>query len=378
MATRFLLKMLRLTTMFACLVVCSALTMTLSADAQEKPRIQVAEATAEATEEAPAAEKAKRKGAGIVPAAKAFLATLSEEQTGKAVFEFSDEKRVQWHFIPMETRKGLPIMEMKEEQKAAALKLFRASLSKAGYDKATKIMSLESVLLKLEGPSSEGRRNPEKYYFTVFGEPKFKKRWGLSVEGHHLSLNFVFEGNKVLDSTPQFFATNPAELQDDYGEGFPKGLRVLKTEEELGFKLVNSLTEEQLKKATIPGETPQEIRGAGEAQPTTERLPGIAVSEFDDSQKKMLQNLLKAYTAKMKPPVAKARWEAIEKAGWESVTFSWSGAKRSGIGHYYVVQGPTFVVEFINVQPDAAGNPANHIHCVWRDMDGDFDLPIEG
>ena len=35
----------------------------------------------------------------------------------------------------------------------------------------------------------------------------------------------------------------------------------------------------------------------------------------------------------------------------------------------------TFVIEFCNVQPDAEGNPANHIHCVWRDRTGDFDVP---
>jgi hypothetical protein len=29
------------------------------------------------------------------------------------------------------------------------------------------------------------------------------------------------------------------------------------------------------------------------------------------------------------------------------------------------------------VQPDAAGNPANHVHCVWRDLQGDFHLPIQ-
>ena len=54
------------------------------------------------------------------------------------------------------------------------------------------------------------------------------------------------------------------------------------------------------------------------------------------------------------------------------------GPKRPGVGHYYVIQGQSFVIEFVNIQPDAAGNPANHIHCVWRDMDGDFDLPIDG
>ncbi|MEO1972064.1 MAG: DUF3500 domain-containing protein, partial [Pirellulaceae bacterium] len=49
---------------------------------------------------------------------------------------------------------------------------------------------------------------------------------------------------------------------------------------------------------------------------------------------------------------------------------------KPGIGHYYRIQGPTFLIEFVNTQPDAAGNPANHIHCVWRDMKGDFAIPV--
>jgi hypothetical protein len=48
---------------------------------------------------------------------------------------------------------------------------------------------------------------------------------------------------------------------------------------------------------------------------------------------------------------------------------------KPGVGHGYRVEGPTFSIEFVNVQPDAEGNPANHIHCVWRDRSGDFDLP---
>jgi hypothetical protein len=41
--------------------------------------------------------------------------------------------------------------------------------------------------------------------------------------------------------------------------------------------------------------------------------------------------------------------------------------ERSEAGHYYRIQGPTFLVEFDNTQ-----NRANHIHQVWRDFKGDF------
>jgi hypothetical protein len=45
------------------------------------------------------------------------------------------------------------------------------------------------------------------------------------------------------------------------------------------------------------------------------------------------------------------------------------------VGHYYRIQGPTFVLELVNIQADPAGHVANHIHSVWRSMQGDFALP---
>ncbi|HCS52285.1 MAG TPA: hypothetical protein DIW81_11950, partial [Planctomycetaceae bacterium] len=74
---------------------------------------------------------------------------------------------------------------------------------------------------------------------------------------------------------------------------------------------------------------------------------------------------------------AAIRLKEIEDNGFENVHFAWAGATEPGIGHYYRIQAKSFLIEFVNTQPDAAGNPANHIHCVWRDMDGDFALPIQ-
>ena len=58
-------------------------------------------------------------------------------------------------------------------------------------------------------------RDPERYFFTMFGQPSESGRWGLSVEGHHLSLNFVVEKGHVISSTPTAFASNPATLHDE-------------------------------------------------------------------------------------------------------------------------------------------------------------------
>jgi hypothetical protein len=304
-----------------------------------------------------------------------FLALLNAEQKEKVVLPYDSDKRVQWHFIPMATRKGLPVMEMDSGQKAAAMQLLRACLSLQGFQSATEIMDLENLLKILEGNKGVNERNPDKYYFTFFGSPARNHLWGLSIEGHHLSLNFVFDGNQIVDSTPQFFAANPAVVMNDY-EGFNQGHEILKPEQRLGFHLIRSLSDSQRQKAILPGDTPGEIYSAGTPQPSLPQpMRGISAAELTENQLEILRKLLRAYTSKMRKQVSDQRMAMIEEAGFEQIQFGWSGGTRAGEGHYYVVQGPTFLIEFINVQPDAAGNPANHIHCVWRDMTGDFHLP---
>lgn len=320
-------------------------------------------------------QPAQQEGVSLIKAAKAFTAQLDNAQKEKALLKYADKQRVNWQFVPLPTRKGLPLMDMKPDQQKAAFELLRVSVSQTGYDKARKIMSLEDVLRKLEG-SGLDRRNPQKYYFSIYGEPGESEHWGLSIEGHHLSLNFVMQGDKVVDSTPQFFASNPAELKDNYGEGFEKGLRVLREEETLAFDLLKSLDDGDRKTAMLANEPPKEIRGATEPQPPQTPAEGVKAASLDEKQKDTLRKLLHAYTDKMRSEVSEGRWQLIEKAGFDKIAFAWAGADRPGVGHYYRIQGPTFLIEFVNVQADAAGNPANHIHCVWRDLEGDFDLPI--
>ncbi|MFK8115565.1 MAG: DUF3500 domain-containing protein [Rubripirellula sp.] len=309
--------------------------------------------------------------------ADAFVGTLSDEQKAVAMVPYDSPKRVGWHFIPMKTRKGLVIREMDTAQKAAALRLVRAALSEAGFDKTSKIMMLEGVLRQLEGDGRKWERDPDKYFVTIFGKPSNEGSWGLSFEGHHLSLNFVCRDGVIVDSTPQFFASNPGTVMDDVEGPLGKGTRVLREEEDLAFELVGSLDKEQLKKAMIAETAPKEIRFAGEPQSVVEAPEGIVQSDLNDEQKKLLSELVNVYVNAVADKVAKHRRDLIEHNGWDSVHFAWAGAMRPGIGHYYRIRGTDFLIEFVNTQPDAAGNPANHIHCVFRDLTGDFDLPIK-
>lgn len=310
-------------------------------------------------------------------AAQAFLATLSPEQRAAAVMPYADDRRVDWHFIPKAERKGIKAGDMSEPQREAAGRLLQSALSEVGYDKARTIMSLEEILRVLEGERAQNIRDPLRYYFTIFGDPAGRETWGLSVEGHHLSLNFVVQGDRVVSHTPAFFGANPAIVKNTVANAPPEGTRVLKAEEELAFELLHSLSAEQRTAATIAAEAPHDIRAGGEPQPPQTKPEGVAASQLDDAQQKTLRALLVSYTEKMPAEVSAQLWSEIEQAGFGNIHFAWAGADRPGVGHYYRVQGPTFLVEFVNTQPDSAGNPANHIHSVWRDLRGDFNVRLK-
>lgn len=313
-------------------------------------------------------------GTQVAVFANSFLDQLDDDQKAVATMGYDDEKRVDWHFIPKKTRKGLVLREMNSAQRVAALRLLRSALSEAGYGKASKIMLLEGVLRELEGEDRTWERDPHKYFVTIFGKPGDEGTWGLSFEGHHLSFNFSFRDGALVDSTPQFFAANPATLMSDVSGPLSKGTRVLRDEEQLAFDLVASLDQGQRDVAIIDQDAPDEIRFAGEAQAKVGDPEGITYRELGDDGKKLLEKLVDTYISAVADPVAAQRRELVDQDGWDDIHFAWAGATKPGIGHYYRVRGQRFLIEFVNTQADAAGNPANHIHCVWRDLSGDFDL----
>ena len=165
----------------------------------------------------------------------AFLSSLDHEKRAKATFIFDSEERFNWGFVPR-VRNGMSREGLDTLQKGRLDDLLLAILGPHGFKKAAGIRLLESVLRDLEGP----HRNPEAYFASVFGTPG-KGRWGVRYEGHHLSLNYTYDGDKLISTTPQFLGANPAEVRS----GPHKGLRVLAKEEDLARELAKSLSGDQ-------------------------------------------------------------------------------------------------------------------------------------
>jgi hypothetical protein len=97
---------------------------------------------------------------------------------------------------------------------------------------------------------------------------------------------------------------------------------------------------------------------------------------MNEKQRDLLLKLIKDYAGRMPEDVGAVQLERLNKAGFEKIYFAFAQEdSKPGKPYTYRVQGPTFVIEFLNVQPDSAKNPANHIHSAWRELAGDFAIP---
>lgn len=299
--------------------------------------------------------------------AETFLNLLPEELRVKAQFSITDEERFNMNYVPI-TRKGPTFHDFNENQKEAAIDLLKSSLGEEGFRKTQEIIALEKVLRIIENnddkmPNGGPRRDPLNYHFCIFGDPASKDPWGWRFEGHHISLNFTSSEGKISASTPIFFGTNPGIVKstDQIGK------QVLKEEAELGFKLINSLSEEQLKTAVFSEEAPSDVKSLTKRNAKTLEPLGISYMALSEEQREILLQLLNVYLTTFETNFEAEFWKKIKKVGVESLSFAWAGSLQPGAGHYYRIQSPSLLIEYDNTQ-----NEANHAHAVVRDLTNDY------
>jgi hypothetical protein len=361
------------------------------------------------------AQRTPTAAAAMTTAAARFLEALNAEQRKQATYPLESEEYLRWNFIPTEAfpRNGLTLGAMNETQRKLAHDLLRSGLSVRGYETYTAIIALEDILRVVEGARAGGgrpggggaapggaapggaspggaapagvapggaapggapgggrgggrggfERDPNKYFFTVFGQPSATGNWGWRVEGHHISLHFLVAKGVVAASTPSFAGSNPAEVRD----GAEKGKRVLASLEDPGRALVMALDDKQRTAAIINTTAPNEIVTNNTLDIKPLSPDGLKASAMTAAQRDLLTKVIDAYAGLMAPDVAAQRMARIKAAGFENIAFAWAGPVERGALHYYRVQGPTFLIEFDNTQ-----NQGNHVHSIWRDFNGDF------
>jgi hypothetical protein len=255
-------------------------------------------------------------------------------------------------------------------------------------------------------------RDPGMYYLRVFGDPGGPAPWGWRFGGHHVSLNNLVVGGRVVATTPCFLGADPARAP------LLGGLlaRPLAAPEDLAGELVRSLRPELAARAVLLPKAPSDIVGGNRTRiaegdeviplagvwrapfsdavqqkklqafsdaiaagldPADRRTvalsatpKGLPAAELDAAQRELLLALLGCYLGRVPDGISPlARYE--DPPALDAVHLAWAGSTEPGEPLYYRLQGPRLLIEYDNTQ-----RGANHAHAVWRDPEADFGLDV--
>ena len=252
---------------------------------------------------------------------------------------------------------------MTEAQRQAAQKLLATALSAKGVKQSGQIMNDLELVLRGDGPNPNMGRDPEMYYFTVFGTPGDKTAWGWRVEGHHLSQNFTIANGTFTSWTPDFYGANPAEVLT----GARKGLRVLAAEEDKAFVLLRALDAQQKQAAVLQDKVPNDMitTNARRVNPLTpDGLPAARMTAAQQSC---------CASSSTNTPRA---WSTTSQASACGASLPPASTKCRSRG---LAQTPCTspITTACRDRPFSSSSTTcshrrNHIHSVWRDFNGDF------
>ena len=292
--------------------------------------------------------------------AKAFLSSLDDAGSGAATAPFDIPDHREWTYLPG-SRPGLSMVEMSGEQQRLALELLDAGCSPEGGRTARGVIALERVRRQLATGSDE--LDGDRFWVRVLGEPGGGAPWAWRINGHHLGVHVTVVGD-TFAVTPNFFGAEPATVT----HGPHQGLRTLVDEEELARALLAELDPGQRPAAILSDIAPDDIETRFDPAVHPEQLTGgLAHGHMSPSQRALLRRLVRRYFDRAPLAHAEACWQAVLDTDLDDVRFAWAGSAERGLGHYYRVSGPTFLIEYDNTQDDA-----NHIHSVWRDLRNDW------
>ena len=100
--------------------------------------------------------------------AKAFIETLSEDESQAALARFGSSDRMAIRFTPGR-RGGLSLKAMDTETWLAATRLLQQTLSVEGFRMVEIIRQREAILGEIT--DNPDYRDPKLYYFAIFGDP---------------------------------------------------------------------------------------------------------------------------------------------------------------------------------------------------------------
>lgn len=302
----------------------------------------------------------------------ALLASLPEAQREEATWAFDDSERSDVHYAPL-WLEGVRHDALSEASRARAEELLAATLSEAGHARVHLVRALEHVVEAREaerfwGLATRWMRDPGRYLWAFFGQPRRDAPWGFRLEGHHLSLNVTAVPGRPPATTPLFLGAQPRVVPEGASPGPgmpPAGAAALGREEVLARELYASLDAEQRAAATLPW---REGRGHMLGQVARLEPPapaGVARAGLRPEQQALLDALADRFAALWSEPIAAAR-RAELAAAREGLHFAHVESSDPPHAWYTRLSGPGVLIEIDNT------TDGDHVHAVWHRPGSDF------
>jgi Protein of unknown function (DUF3500) len=154
--------------------------------------------------------------------------------------------------------------------------------------------------------------------------------------------------------------------------------RIMAPEEDKARALVQSLDAKQRAVAVFDRTEKRDadmLTGINTRRVRPLSSPGLTARQMNPQQKALLVALVEEYLTRVPADLAADRHRRLlEGSALDEISFQWSGGTDAGQAHAYIVQGPTFLIEYAQNRNNAVG----HVHTLWRDFDGDFGGEIVG
>ncbi len=324
--------------------------------------------------------------APIVDAAERLLGAIDGDERDRLCFPIdADEKRSWLNIHPNVMRHGLLLADLSTEARGAALSVIEASLSDRGYRQARDVMRLNGLVVELGAMAEEYGEWP--YFFSLFGQPSRSEPWAWQIDGHHLNLNCLVLGDRIV-LTPSFMGSEPCRVV----EGPMAGTEVFAPEERAGLDLIRALDPTQVATAVLrpsihPDDLPVELqhpfdgRMLAGAFHDNAVIPneGVRADAMTDAQRRLLERLIAVYLGWGRDDHAEVRMEEVS-SHLDETHFAWMGSRDDDGPFYYRVQSPVVLIEFDHHPGIVWDNPVptrNHIHSVVRTPNGgDYGVDI--
>ena len=299
-------------------------------------------------------------------AAARFLGSLDAAQRRSAHYGLASPERRRWTNAPARGQAGgVALGDLDDAQLRAFSDLLAALLSAKGYGKVRDVMLGDDLRATVNGEPNDGV-GIEAFRFAVFGDPSAASRWAVQLDGHHVALNVTLDGD-AYSLSPSFIGTYPQAFAVAGQE-----LRPLAAETDLAHNLAGSLTPAQRTLAVVDDKRGALRIGPGRDGVVPEPV-GIPGGKLDGTQQETLVALASQWFDLMPPDHARAHKRRF-LAGLGETRFAWSGPLAAGSDVSWAIQGPAVVIEYANDARGGAdaGNPVDHVHTVYRDLDRDY------